>query len=409
MPNSLERIDSPHVFTVSPMLEKFFSNGESMDNATYHKITSSKLGKRLQTEGLMHTFWSNPDYSFVMYPKTIPTVPYEALLTLLPNTDTDLGVSTVDQIDAPILTALLNHADRTRRITRNVAEQDEYKPTKTVIFQHVGSHDMTPKTSFNTSYKPLHFHVQVYGYPLEDFSMFEASDSIDPQSEENRSVFKDPGMEIASDILKHEGFNITPYGRYSCVLDKKGINAPFTDDDSILIQQLHKIWNRHWQEFANALTDFSLDGNERYVPHSLAERSRLMSQLLSDKYSYLGDSAKKRLGELASNLKAATDNPWEWIYKGPNGSFGYVFDHTARTRELVFSPRLFTSWYRHYDLVGENIIIQKIGKCGPQGKIHHESHKLLNIQKRMITQLQRQADNNISEDCENIRDIKSSS
>ncbi len=388
MANSSERsrsLGGGKVYTSDRMLPKFTITG-GMDSATVEKLQGDRLGAKLTADNLMHVLWADPDYSFLLYPKTIPTAPYEALLTYLPNRDAQKNVALVDLVKTSTLAILLDQANKTQKAVKEVAQQDGYLPTKTVIFQHVGPRDMNPKTPFNTSYRPLHFHIQAYGYPFSDFPMFSEIEPIDPRSEENRSIFRDPSRRLVRDIFQAEGFSVKKQGSYSFVLDEGDINEPFSDVDAVRLQKLQTVWGQHWDRFAACLTDFNTGSNGRYIPRAQHERVSAMENLLGNEYPYLGDGSQRLLLSLAYNLQNSGNNPWKWIYNGVNGTIGYVYDYTEGKRQLVFSPRLFTSWYRHYDLVGENVIIKK--DKSTSGDVYQaDAFPLLDIQRRIISLL----------------------
>ncbi len=361
-----------------------------MDTATFSELCGAGLGDFFE-KGLAYEVWQDSCYSFALYPKTIPSVPYEALITLLPKYDSSQIVRTVDELPPKVLSNLLNGAITTLAALRETALDDGHIPRYGFVFQHIGPNDAHPKAPFNTSYLPLHFHLQLYECPLESFSLFTKGEPINMSEPEYVNFFHNTATLVARDILMAHGIAARRRGPTALEMDERPAAMPFSPKDAARLVAYQQAWKRHWQTIAACFTDFSEDSYGRYFLYPLDERQARLEELIVSDYAYLSEETRRALMALAYEAKDEVADPCLWTYKGVNGTAGYVFDYEEKSRTFAFSPKIFTNTYRHYDVVKQEFIITK-DKFSDTLAPKSEVEQILDIQRSLIRRLQGRAD-----------------
>ena len=378
-------IDYIPSFSSRRILPKFDVAG-GMNSATFAELYKAGLYDFFE-RGLAHKVWENDHHSFTLYPKTIPSLPYEALATLLPKHDINKQIKTIDELSPDILLELLNSAMSTLSALRETALEDGYTPRHGFIFQHVGPNDAYPKASFNTSYLPLHFHIQLYGYSLDNFRLFSKANPINITSPEYKHFFHDAATLVARDLLESSGVDVKRRGKTALELDEQPLDKQFDQLDALQLIAFQQAWKHHWFTIASCFTDFSGDSYDRYALYEKNERLARLKTLIEGEYGCLSEEARLALTILAQELKDEEENSCFWTYKGVNGSAGYVIDYEKGSKVLVFSPKLFTNSYRHFDVVGQDFIITK-DKFSDELASQNHTEQILDIQRRLISKLQ---------------------
>lgn len=356
-----------------------------MDYATVSKLYDAGL-KELMKDKLAHELWSDFNHSSLMFPKTIPSLPYEALITLLPKYDDAKIFKTIKNLPITTLHELMQSAHKVLEATREIANADGYHPKSGYIFQHIGPRDHRPKAAFNTSYLPLHFHVQTYGYAIDEFALFQPSQPVSTASREYASLDGESMHIIAKDMLQACGYSITKRGETALEFNQKPLSMPFKRSEATELKTLMASWMQHWNEIAACFTNFSEDAFGRYILFSESHCYENIEQYLKKTPFDFSNQAIKALYNLRENLTDNTNDPWSWTYKGINGAAGYRFDYEQGTRSFIFAPKLYTNSYRHFDIIDENFIITKDKNDTSVVSTEH-SQTLLDIQRRIIQKL----------------------
>lgn len=368
------------------ILPKFTIPG-GMDAATFNKLYQAGLGDFFE-KNLAYEVWQDSCYSFTLYPKTIPSLPYEALITLLPKYDCSQIVRTVDELPPDTLSKLLNGAATTLATLRETALDDGHAPRYGFVFQHIGPNDAYPKAPFNTSYLPLHFHLQLHECPLESFALFTKGESIDTTTPEYENFFHDTATLIAQDMLRNHGITARRRGFTALeVGEQHPLTKPFTPNEAAQLIAFQQAWKHHWQAIASCFTDFSEDSYGRHSLYPVSERQTRLEVLIANDYPYISKESRQALAALAHKLKDEVADSSLWAYKGVNGTAGYIIDYEEKKRTFVFSPKLFTNTYRHYDVVQQEFIITK-DKLSDTLAPKHEAEQILDIQRRLVRKLQ---------------------
>lgn len=369
---------------VSARILPKFSVSQGMDEATVARLYGAGLSD-LRNEKLVHELWSNFDHSLMMYPKTIPSLPYEALITLFSKYDKSKIHKTIRNLSSESLLHIANASRATLLAVREVALEDGNAPQHGFIFQHVGPRDALPKASFNTSYLPLHLHIQLYGYDLDGFELFRQGSPIDLETPEYASLLSDPAAMIAKDMLEAVGYRVERRGNTAVEFNKKAIDEPFTRSEMREVRALQVAWMKSWDKLAACFTDFKKDEFGRYLLYDKQLRLANIEKYLSQN-RILQDESKNSLLAIASDVECNTSDPWRWTYMGVNGVAGYAFDFNDNTRSFRFSPKIFTSSYRHFDIVGQDFIIVKDKNSEMMGSAS-AANQVLEIQRRIIGKL----------------------
>jgi len=372
-------------FSSKRILPKFDVVG-GMDSVTFAELYRAGLCDFFE-KGLAHEVWKNDHYSFTIYPKTIPSLPYEALITLLPKHDISKQIRTIDELSPDILAELLNRTMSTLSALRETALEDGCTLSHGFIFQHIGPNDAYPKAPFNTSYLPLHFHIQLYGYSLESFRLFSKGNPINTASPEYENFFHDAATLIARDFLKASGMEVRRRGMTALELREQPLDKQFDRLDASQLIAFQRTWKLHWLNMASCFTDFSEDSYGRYALYEKNKRLVRLKALIKGKYEHLSEEARHALITLAQELRDEVGNSCLWTYKGINGTAGYVVDYEKGGKIPVFSPKLFTNSYRHFDVVGQDYIITK-DKFSKDLASENDAEPILDIQRRLITKLQ---------------------
>lgn len=377
---------NPMVYKIKPIVDKFTIPG-GMDNANL-EILMQEGFKYFIDKGIGKILLSNESYSLLMFPKIVPTLPYEGMLTLVPNTAKQTILSTMDKIEDDILTQILIQGNKARRTIIEVAQSDGHTVTQSYIFQHIGPIDNLPKAPYNTSYVPMHLHIHVYGPNIEQFPVFEREDKINFREREAKNLLRDPFIKIFQELLGIERLDVQVNERGALELSKNHINEEFNSNDILLLKKVISVWKSRRLEITSCATDFKLDENQRYELIDSDERLKRLDILFKRKdWSKLSERSKKQLRVLFKNLRSSKEvDPWHWIYKGIFGSIGYEFDHETNERKLLLVPQTFSSWYRHYRLVKSNIITRKdkINNVHADEKV---ADALLPIHRRVIEKM----------------------
>jgi len=338
----------PLVFSAGSVVPKFNIPGD-IDNATMSSLYPGGFQKIVDL-GIGTVLTRFNTQTLVLFPKYVPTAPYEQMATLIPNHKGIQTVSTVDQISADTLFNVLTTMNNIRLAMEEVARTSNDEITHTYIYQHLGPDDVLPKKPYNPSYAPLHLHVTAYGPHFERFSSFTPAKSIDMRSPEYRHFDRDPTIIVARDlfqrIFKDEFPNAHQKGQSAAIiLSTTDINSLITRDEVIVLQRVIREWKKHLRKVQSCYTDFQKDANGRPVPYSVEQRLENLNKLFTrPPYDSLSEPSKHMLFSIARLLKPSDQvNEWSWFYRGIAGSFAYEFDWTNDTRSLILSPRITTS------------------------------------------------------------------
>jgi hypothetical protein len=338
----------PYAVAVGPVVPKFDIVGD-IDNATMSSLYFGGF-KEIVNQGIGMVLKRFKTHTLVLFPKYVPTAPYEQMATLIRNHEGIPIVTTIDQISADTLFDTLITMNKIRLAMEEVARTNKDEISHTYIYQHLGPDDVLPKKPYNPSYAPLHLHVSAYGSHFDRFSSFSATERINMRSREYRHFDRDPIIIVVRDlfqkIFKNEFPDAHQKGQSAAIiLSTTDINSPITRDEVVVLQRVIKEWKKHLREVQSCYTDFQQDANGRPVPYPVEQRLENLDKLFSRvPYDSLTESSKHMLVSIARLLKPSDQvDEWSWFYRGIAGSFAFEFDWTNRTRSLILSPRITTS------------------------------------------------------------------
>jgi len=350
---------------------KKFPIDAGMDNSTEELLLSAGLGELIR-ENLAKKLWSSPTHSLYVFPKTIPSDPYEALLTLLPNTDKHKTISCITELSAQQLSEILNKAREVLLRLEEVCRNDGYSPSKMFIFQHTGPKDIFPKTSYNTSYKPLHFHLLIESPAINDFGGFIPME-VNVHDIAYKHLFRDP---ISDFIKKTEP--LSPIGLSSFLIARCDFNLPFSTSEASRFIYMHAQWEKKWEHISNLV---SKTREDLHLPPKLIEKRAMLQNLKQAKIPHA-----ESIMDLLEKFDNESTNEWLHTYKGINGTIGLSIDATSREANVIFSPKLLVNPYRHLDLVSGRYIVIK-DKESDNMMSAEDCEDLLSIQRKLISLL----------------------
>ncbi|MDP4010808.1 MAG: hypothetical protein Q8P72_01100 [Candidatus Roizmanbacteria bacterium] len=373
------------VYRVQPVFDKFPVPG-GMDNVDLEQLYFYGNLQKYEQDGLSKTLWTDGNYTALIYPKAVPSLPYEALITIVPNTGKVPVVSTMDQLSTASLLGVLDASDKSRQAAIEVAQEDGHRADMSYIIQHVGPYDTKPKASYNTSYLPLHLHSQVYGPDMSGFPVFRRVEPINLKKHHYRNLARDQFALVARDLIEINGFRPTLRQKSTIELGTSHINDPFTSQDAGVLQAIMYLWKEKRLELELCGKSNQEDCWGRPIPLPIDERKLRLEELLTKAdWHEISRQSKRILRLLFNNLQEASEDSCDWIYKGIFGSIGYEYDPETKQRTLLFAPQNLTNPFRNYRVVRRPIITKK---DKTNGNIDRETADvILPIQRRIIDRI----------------------